>query len=89
MSLTVRAQPNARTTAVDGVVDGVLRVRVAAPPVEGAANEALCRYFAKSVFHVAPGRVQVAKGATGRAKRIDVAGLSLAEAELALTAAGV
>jgi uncharacterized protein YggU (UPF0235/DUF167 family) len=42
----VRLQPRADRSSVDGVVEGSLRVRVTAPPVDGAANEALVRLLA-------------------------------------------
>lgn len=42
----VRLTPRAARDDVDGVVDGVLRVRVTAPPVDGAANVALLRLLA-------------------------------------------
>jgi uncharacterized protein YggU (UPF0235/DUF167 family) len=58
---------------VDGVVDGVLRVRVAAPPVDGAANEALVRLLA-SELGVARSAVRLVSGATARTKRIEVDG---------------
>jgi uncharacterized protein YggU (UPF0235/DUF167 family) len=52
---------------VDGVLDGVLRVRVAAPPVEGAANEALLRLIADELG--VPRRdVRLVAGAGGRTK---------------------
>jgi len=46
LSLRVRVVPRARKCSVQGVSEGMLVVRVAAPPVEGKANEALCGYLA-------------------------------------------
>ena len=69
-----RRAPDAagRRDAIDGVgEDGVLRVRVAAPPVDGAANEALCRLLARALG-VAPGGVRVVAGAGGRRKVVEV-----------------
>jgi uncharacterized protein YggU (UPF0235/DUF167 family) len=56
---------------VDGVIDGVLRVRVAAPPVEGAANHALVRVIAEELG-VARRSVRIVAGAAGRQKLVVV-----------------
>jgi uncharacterized protein YggU (UPF0235/DUF167 family) len=59
---------------VDGVVDGVLRARVAAPAVDGAANEALIRLLADELG--VPRRdVRLVSGTTGRTKLVAVDGL--------------
>jgi uncharacterized protein YggU (UPF0235/DUF167 family) len=62
---------------VDGVVDGVLRARVAAPAVDGAANEALIRLLADALG--VPRRdVRLVSGTTGRTKLVAVDGLPAA-----------
>jgi uncharacterized protein YggU (UPF0235/DUF167 family) len=59
---------------VDGVLDGVLRARVAAPPVEGAANQALLRLIADELG--VPRRdVRMVAGAGGRTKVVAVDGV--------------
>lgn len=70
---TVRLTPRGGSDRVDGVVDGVLRVRVAAPPVDGAANEALLRLLAGSLG-ISRGRVRLVSGASGRVKVVAVEG---------------
>ncbi len=67
---------------MDGVVDGVLRARVTAPAVEGAANNALIRLLADSLS-VARRDVRIVAGATSRQKLVVVDGID-AEAVLAL-----
>ena len=88
--LAVRLTPRGGGDRVEGVgEDGALRVRVAAPPVDGAANEALCRLLARELG-VARGAVRVVTGATGRRKvvELDVDPAALAAAWPGLAAAG-
>jgi uncharacterized protein YggU (UPF0235/DUF167 family) len=59
---------------VDGVVDGVLRARVGAPAVEGAANNALVRLIAEELG-VAKRDVQIVAGAGSRQKLVVVDGI--------------
>lgn len=60
--------------------DGVLLARVSAPPVDGRANDALCRLVA-GALDVPPSRVSVVRGQTAREKLIRVDGLDEAEVE--------
>ena len=76
--LRVRLQPGAGANAVDGVRDGVLRVRVTAPPSAGAANDALVRLLAKSL-RVAPGRVSIVRGRASRTKLVRIEGFEAEE----------
>lgn len=70
-----------------GVVDGALRVKVRAPPVEGAANEAVRRLLAKEVLGIAPSRVVLARGESSRDKEFEVRGLTPDEVRAAVEAA--
>ncbi|HET7565355.1 MAG TPA: DUF167 domain-containing protein [Gemmatimonadaceae bacterium] len=70
----VRVQPRASRSDIDGVRDGVLRVRLMNPPVDGAANEALVELLADTL-DVAKRSVHIVAGATSRTKVIDVDGL--------------
>lgn len=72
--LRVRVQPRASRSDIDGVRDGVLRIRLTSPPVDGAANDALIELLA-DVLDVAKRSVHIVTGATSRTKVIDVDGL--------------
>ena len=73
----VRLQPRARGDQIVGERAGALLVRVTAPPLEGRANDAMCRLLAKAAG-VAPGRASVVKGASARDKLVRLEGLSAA-----------
>jgi uncharacterized protein (TIGR00251 family) len=79
VTLRVRVLPRASKDALSGEREGALVVRLTAPPVEGAANEALARFLGKTLG-VAPSAVRVLSGATGRNKVVSVAGLDAAVA---------
>ena len=70
----VRLTPRSAVERVDDVVDGILRVRVMAPAVEGAANTALIRLLADELG-VARRDVRIVAGATSRQKLIVVDGV--------------
>lgn len=72
--IRVRAQPRASRTEIVGEHDGALRIRLAAPPVDGAANEELIRHIAKRAG-VARSRVRVLTGGTGRSKVVEIDGV--------------
>jgi uncharacterized protein YggU (UPF0235/DUF167 family) len=71
----VRLQTRARRNAILEERDGVLRVSVAAAPVNGQANAALCKLIAKRAG-VARGRVSVIRGERSREKVVHVEGLT-------------
>jgi len=80
-ALTIRVTPRARKTQFGGVLeDGTLRVRVAAPPVEGKANQALINYLAK-VLGVRKNRIEIVAGERGLDKILSVVGMSAEEVE--------
>jgi len=73
--LSVRLQPRARKDELAGWrADGVLLARVTAAPVDGKANRALCALIA-ACAGVAPSRVEVVRGQTGRDKLVRVEGI--------------
>ena len=80
VSFRVRATPRARASAIAGITDGALVLRVAAPPVEGKANEAICVFLAR-VLGVRPSAVRIAAGDRARHKRVEVRGISRADVQ--------
>jgi uncharacterized protein (TIGR00251 family) len=63
-----------------GVLDGALRVRLHAPPVDGAANEALVEFLADRLAVPRRG-VRIVTGATSRMKTIEVEGVTSSDVE--------
>ena len=82
--LSVRLQPRARRDEVVGERGGAVVIRVTAPPVDGKANEALCRLVAKAAG-VPPSRVTVVRGQTARDKVVRVDGVEIDALRAALT----
>ena len=74
--LTVRLQPRASRDEILGMNDaGALRVRVTAPPVDGAANDALLRLLAQRVG-IARSKVRIVSGASARTKIVEFEGVA-------------
>ena len=76
--LTVRLTPRASRDGLDGIgvdADGraILRVRLTAPPVEGAANQALIDFLA-AILSVRKKDIVIRSGETGRLKILEIAG---------------
>ena len=69
--LAVKVQPRASRDEIGAVQAGRLRVRITAPPVDGKANDHLIRFLAAE-FGVAPSRVELLGGASGREKRLRI-----------------
>ncbi len=78
VTLFVKAQPRANANEIVGVHGAELRVKITAPPVDSAANEALVRFLAEELG-VAKNQVQLVRGATARHKAIKVMGLKAEE----------
>lgn len=72
--LRVRVQPRAGRTALAGMHGEALRIRLAAPPVDGAANDELTRFLAKQL-RIAPSRISVVSGSSSRDKIVQIDGL--------------
>jgi uncharacterized protein (TIGR00251 family) len=75
--LTVRVVPRSSKNRIDGVVDGALRVRLAAPPVDGAANAELIELLAE-ICGVPKSRVSILSGERAKQKRLLLSGIDTA-----------
>jgi uncharacterized protein YggU (UPF0235/DUF167 family) len=76
--LTLSISPRAAANALELTPDGTLKVRVAAPPVDGAANAALLRYLS-TALDIPKSQLSISAGHTSRHKRILITGLSPAD----------
>jgi len=85
--LSVKVQPRAHRNELAGLLGAELRVRVAAPPVDDAANEALVRFLAETL-HLPRGAVRLLRGRTSTHKVFEVAGVTAADAVQRLGLAG-
>jgi uncharacterized protein (TIGR00251 family) len=85
--ITIHVVPRAKATEVAGTYGDAIRIRVAAPPADGAANAELLRLLAERVG-VPKGRVRIVAGALGRRKVIEVEGLADAVVRKRLMADG-
>jgi uncharacterized protein (TIGR00251 family) len=72
---SVQVVPRASRSEIVGEHNGSLRIRLAAPPVDGAANDELRRLLAK-IFKVPRSSVQLVSGLSSRTKQIRIAGVS-------------
>jgi uncharacterized protein len=85
-ALTIRVTPRARKTEVAGVLeDGTIRIRVAAPPVEGKANDELLAFLARAL-HIRRNRIEVIAGEKGLDKLVSIRDLTPEEAQARLSA---
>ena len=73
--LSVTVVPRAGKSSLERLADGTLRIRVAAPPVDGAANAALLRFLANTL-DVPRSRLAITSGESSRHKRIVVEGVA-------------
>jgi len=80
VTLSVRIQPRASKNEVVRQENGGLKFRLTAPPVDGAANEALVKFLAAR-FSVARSQVEIVSGHTSRDKIVRISGVSSTDAE--------
>ena len=86
MTFGVRVQPRAPKSAVAGELDGVLKIRLAAHPVDGRANEELIRLLAE-LFDAPRQRIAILSGQSSKNKVVIVGGISVDEASRVLAEA--
>ena len=85
-TIAVRVQPRAKSDALVALRDGVLIVRVTAPPLDGRANVAVCRLLAKALG-LRSSSLTILRGESARDKVVAVAGVDQAAADAAVRSA--
>lgn len=75
LTFAVRVQPRASRSQIAGELDGALKVRLAAPPVDGEANDELIRLLAR-LFDLPRSQVALLAGQTSKNKLVSVSGIS-------------
>lgn len=78
VTFAVRVLPRSSRNEIVGEAEGVLKIKLTAPPVEGAANKALVE-FLSSKFKVAKSRISIVTGQSGRSKVVAVEGINKTE----------
>lgn len=73
--IMVRVVPRASKTEIAGEIGGAVKVRVASPPVDGAANAELIKLFAKTLG-VAKSNVEIVSGHASKTKQIRITGVT-------------
>ena len=84
--VTVRVHPRARRSALAGRFGEAYKVDLAAPPVDGKANDECIRFFAE-LAGVPRSRVRIVTGLTNRTKVVEIDGVTQIELEKLLTVA--
>jgi len=81
--LRVKAVPRASRSEVAGIHGDVVRIRLAAPPVDGAANEELIRFLA-DILSVPRTAIRLVSGQTSRSKVITIVGVAAEQVRVSL-----
>ena len=72
--ITIKAHPRAKRSAVAGRLGGAWKLDLAAPPVDGKANDECVRFFAE-LANVPRARVRIVTGASARMKVVEIEGM--------------
>jgi len=75
VTIRIKVQPRAPRTEIVGEHDGAIKLRVAAPPIDGRANEE-CRRFLAKLFEVSATSVEIISGDSSRDKVIRISNIS-------------
>lgn len=71
-ALAIRVTPRSGKNEITGILDdGTIKVRLAAPPVDGKANAALIEFLAE-ILDIAPSKIEIISGAAGRDKLVSI-----------------
>lgn len=70
---SVRVVPRASKSEIVGEMDGALKIRLAAPPVDGAANAELVKLLSKT-FEVSKSAIEIVGGQTSKSKQVKISG---------------
>jgi uncharacterized protein (TIGR00251 family) len=81
--LSLKVQPRASKNAIGEAMGNELKVKVTAPPVDSAANEALVRFLAE-VLGCSRGAVQLVRGQTSRHKQVLIQGMTILDVDAKL-----
>ena len=85
ITFAVKVHPRAKKNAITGTIGDALKLSLTTPPVDGLANEACIKFFAK-LFQVSPTSVTIAAGEKSRSKVVRIAGLTVQTAQQLLGA---
>jgi hypothetical protein len=86
-TLSVRIQPRASKNELTIMEDGGIKIRLTAPPVDGAANEALIRFLADT-FSLSRSQIEIVSGHTSKNKIVRIEGISREDAQRVLNKPG-
>lgn len=86
ITFAVRVLPRASRTEVRGEIEGAVKIALAAPPVDGAANQELIRFLAR-LLAIPTRQVAIISGLNAKNKVIEVAGLEMDEVAQVFSAA--
>lgn len=78
VSFEVRVQPRSSKTEISGIQDGILRVRLTSPPVDGAANRQCIELLSRKM-KIPKRAIRIASGTGARRKRLKILGLGVEE----------